>query len=92
MSGGRSDCGAEFTAIKSGWTIGLLCGDHRVLAAATDRVAVEQTVEARKNYLFTFYGDEFPACQHIVTVDSEGLVVAKAAPSKVTNKLRGSAP
>src|SRR5688500_15827662 len=43
MSGGRSDCGAEFTAIKCGWTIGFLCRDHRVLAASTDRVAVEQT-------------------------------------------------
>jgi hypothetical protein len=36
ISGGQSDCGAEVTAVKQGWTLGILCGDHRVLVAATD--------------------------------------------------------
>jgi hypothetical protein len=42
MAGAGNDCGAEFTAIKNGWTIVFLCGKHRVLAAATERFAAEQ--------------------------------------------------
>jgi hypothetical protein len=30
----QSDCGAQFTTIRTGWTLALLCGDHKVLAAA----------------------------------------------------------
>jgi hypothetical protein len=82
MSGQRSDCGAEFTAIKKGWTIGLLCGDHRVLAASTDRVAAEQAAEARRSFIATLYGADLPPCRHILTVDPEGFVIA--------NKVGGS--
>ena len=76
MSGQRSDCGAEFTAIKNGWTIGLLCGEHRVLAASTDRVAAEQAAKARRSYLATLYGADLPPCQHVLTVDPEGVALA----------------
>jgi hypothetical protein len=76
MSGQRSDCGAEFTAIKNGWTIGLLCGDHRALAASTDRVATEQAAEARRSYLATLYGADLPPCRRVLTVDPEGFVIA----------------
>jgi hypothetical protein len=30
----QSDCGAQFTTIRTGWTLALLCGDHKLLAAA----------------------------------------------------------
>lgn len=77
MSVNGSDCGAEFTAIKNGWTIGLLCGNHRVLAASADRVAAEQAADARRMYLASLYGGDLPPCRHILTVDPEGFVIAK---------------
>jgi len=77
MSGQSSDCGAEFTVIKNGWTIGLLCGDHRVLAASTDRVAAAQEAEARRRYLASLYGADLPPCRHVLTVDPEGFVTVK---------------
>src|ERR1700741_2630352 len=39
MSGGQSDCGAEVTAVRNGWTLGILCGDHRVLVAQPNLTA-----------------------------------------------------
>ena len=88
MSGQRSDCGAELTAIKSGWTIGFLCGAHRVLAASTERAAAEKAAEARKNYLASLYGTDLPLCRHIVTVDPEGFVVTKkVAPPEAASTL-----
>jgi hypothetical protein len=93
MSGQRSDCGAEFTAIKSGWTIGFLCGAHRVLAASTQRVAAEQAAEARTIYLAALYGTDLPPCRHIVTVDPEGFVVTKKVASPgVASTLRDAGP
>lgn len=80
MAGAVNDCGAEFTAIKSGWTIGFLCGEHRVLAAATDHFAAEQQAEDRKRYLATHYGTGFPPCRHIVTIDPDGFVVRTTGP------------
>src|SRR5262245_20267814 len=31
-----SDCGAELVAYKLGWSLAILCGEHRVLAAGAD--------------------------------------------------------
>ena len=48
MSGGQSDCGAEVTAVRQGWTLGILCGDHRVLVAATDLTTAIMDAQARQ--------------------------------------------
>ena len=93
MSGPRSgsDCGAVLRAIKCGWTIGILCGSHRVLAASTDLAAAEKAAEARKNYLASLYGTDLPLCRHIVTVDPEGFVVTKkVAPPEAASTLKGA--
>jgi hypothetical protein len=72
MSGGQSDCGAEVTAVRQGWTLGMLCGDHRVLVAATDLATAILDAEARQAYLRDLYGDRLPGCSRIVTVDPRG--------------------
>ena len=48
MSAGQSDCGAEVTAVRKGWTLGILCGDHRVLVAATDLTTAIMDAQARQ--------------------------------------------
>ena len=60
MSGGQSDCGAEVTAVRQGWTLGILCGDHRVLVAATDLTTAIMDAQARQMYLRDLYGDGLP--------------------------------
>src|SRR3954470_17709115 len=69
MSGGQSDCGAEVTAVRQGWTLGTLCGDHRVLVAATDLAAAILEAQARQMFLRDVYGDDLPSCSCVMWVD-----------------------
>jgi hypothetical protein len=71
-----SDCGAEFTAVRRGWTLGILCGDHRVLVAASDLATAEGKAQARESYLRTLYGEALPGCWRVMTVDPDGFVAA----------------
>ena len=45
MSGGASDCGAQITATRGGWTVDNLCGNHKVIATGDSLAAAE--IEAR---------------------------------------------
>ncbi len=80
MSGGRSDCGAEVTAVRNGWTLGILCGDHRVLVAETNLTAAILEAEARQMHLKDLYGDDMPSCSCIMWVDPQGLAAAPPKP------------
>jgi hypothetical protein len=75
----KSDCGAEFTAVRRGWTLGILCGDHRVLVAARELATAEREAQARESYLRTLYGESLPGCWRVMTVDPDGFVI-KARP------------
>jgi len=81
MSGGQSDCGAEVAAVKQGWTLGILCGDHRVLVAATDLTKAIMDAEARQIYLRGLYGDSLPSCSCVMWVDPEGFAATSRKPS-----------
>ena len=63
MSVGQSDCGAEVTAVRQGWTLGSLCGDHRVLVAATDLTTAIMDAQARQMFLRDLYGDSLPTAR-----------------------------
>ena len=76
MSDGQSDCGAEVVAVRRGWTLGILCGDHRVLVAETELAAAIRAAQVREFSLLELYGGSLPACQRVVTVDPEGFASA----------------
>jgi hypothetical protein len=80
MSAGQSDCGAEVTAVKSGWTLGILCGDHRILVAATDVMTAILDAQVREVYLRDLYGNGMPACSRVVWVDPQGFAEASRKP------------
>lgn len=69
MSNAQSDCGADVTAVKNGWTLGILCGDHRVLVAASDLTTAIMDAQARQMYLKELYGDAMPDCSCIMWAD-----------------------
>ena len=75
-SGGQSDCGAEVTAVRQGWTLGILCGDHRVLVAATDLTTAIMDAQARQMFLRDLYGDGLPACSCVMWVDPRGFAAS----------------
>jgi len=74
----QSDCGAQFTTIRTGWTLGLLCGEHKVLAAAQRLdeawLAVQFRIELKRAYL-----PELPPCRQIFKVSPAGEVIMPAA-------------
>jgi hypothetical protein len=76
ISGGQSDCGAEVTAVKQGWTLGILCGDHRVLVAEADLTTAIMEAQARQMYLRDLYGDGLPACACVMWVDPRGFAAS----------------
>jgi hypothetical protein len=84
MSGGQSDCGAEVTAVRQGWTLGILCGDHRVLVAATDLTTAIMDAQARQMFLRDLYGDGLPGCSCVVWVDPLGFAVSARKPRDAT--------
>lgn len=80
MSGGQSDCGAEVTAVRNGWTLGILCGDHRVLVAETNLTTAILEAQARQMYLKELYGAGMPNCSCITWVDPQGFAVTSRKP------------
>jgi hypothetical protein len=80
MSDGQSDCGAEVTAVRKGWTLGILCGDHRVLVAATDLTTAIMDAQARQTYLRDLYGESLPSCSCVMWVDPQGFAAAARKP------------
>jgi hypothetical protein len=80
MSDGQSDCGAEVTAVRQGWTLGSLCGDHRVLVAATDLTTAIMDAQARQMFLRDLYGDGLPGCSCVLWVDPRGFAASSRKP------------
>ena len=80
MSGEQSDCGAEVTAVRQGWTLGILCGDHRVLVAATELTTAIMDAQARQMVLRELYGDGLPSCSCVMWVDPRGFAASSRKP------------
>ena len=72
MTVDESDCGAELVAFRSGLGLALLCGDHRVIVTANDLEEADSAAFARLVVLRELHGADFPACQHLLRIDSNG--------------------
>src|ERR1700738_4001222 len=72
MTADESDCGAEFVAFRSGLALALMCGDHRVIVTAKDPEEADGSALDRLFALRALYGPDFPACQHLLRIQSTG--------------------
>jgi len=72
MTADESDCGAEFVAFRSGLALALMCGDHRVIVTANDADESDSSSLERLLALRGLYGADFPACRHLLRIDSYG--------------------
>jgi hypothetical protein len=75
MSGANIGCGAHFTTVQRGWSIGVRCGDQNIIVADrtlldAEHRAVEREIELRKSY-----APNMPPCVRVVTVDPNGIIV-----------------
>jgi hypothetical protein len=74
MSVPPSDCGAQFTTIRAGWTLALLCGEHKVLATGKQLDEAWLAVKFRID-LKRAYQPDLPPCREIFKVDPAGVVI-----------------
>src|SRR5262245_53461333 len=78
MSTGVNDCGAEFRAIRRGWTLAFLCGDHRILATGNSQQEAEASMRFRTE-LKRAYVHDMPLCKQVLAVDPDGVIVDSIA-------------
>jgi len=69
MTASKTDCGAEFRAVRGGWVLGLLCGDHKVLASGKRREDAEGDARIRIDIKRAYIPD-LPPCRTVLIVDS----------------------
>ena len=72
MSGLPIGCGAKFTAIRAGWSLGLRCGTDNILVAARTLADAERAALQRETELRERYVPGLPRCLRVVTVDPDG--------------------
>lgn len=75
MSGAELGCGAYFTSIRAGWSLGIRCGRENIIVTERDLVAAEQRALRRESELRTEYLRDLPDCVRVVTVDPSGRIV-----------------
>lgn len=78
MSAGESDCGAEFRAIRRGWTLAFLCGDHRILATGYSLREAEAAIRFRTELKRANVRD-MPPCKQVLAVNPAGAIIENSA-------------
>jgi len=76
MSQSEIGCGAYFTTIRAGWSLGFRCGRDNIVVAAKDLGEAEQAAAHRERELRQLYVPDMPPCLRVVMVDSAGAVIA----------------
>jgi hypothetical protein len=72
-------CGASYTTIRGGWSLGIRCGQENILVsektlAEAEQAAIDREVALRERYVF-----DMPPCVRVVSVDPTGAIVAPYA-------------
>ena len=76
MSGQEMGCGAYFTVIRAGWSLGIRCGDKNIIMAEPTLTDAERRARWREFELRKLHDPDMPPCVRLVTVDPTGMVVA----------------
>jgi hypothetical protein len=76
MSGKDMGCGAYFTVIRAGWSLGIRCGDKNIIMAEPTLTDAERRARWREFELRKLHDPDMPPCVRLVTVDPAGMIVA----------------
>ena len=75
MSSAKLGCGAHFTSVRAGWSLGIRCGRENIIVADRDFVEAGRQALRRESELRTEYVRDMPECIRVVTVDPNGRIV-----------------
>jgi hypothetical protein len=76
MSGAEVGCGAHFTTIRAGWSLGSRCGEKNIIVAELNLDDAELRASWREYELRQLHDPDMPPCVRVVTVDPNGDIVA----------------
>ena len=77
MSGERLGCGAVFTSVQAGWSLGIRCGQENILASDHALENAERMARERELELRYVHGAALGPCRRVVTVDPQGRIIAR---------------
>ena len=75
MSGTELGCGAYFTSIRAGWSLGICCGRENIVVGEKFLADAERRALRREAELRAHYAPNMPDCVRVVTVDPNGTIV-----------------
>jgi hypothetical protein len=81
-------CGASFTTVRGGWSLGLRCGEENILVSEKTLIEAEQSAIDREIALRRLRAPDMPPCVRVVSVDPLGAIVAPYAAELVRTVMR----
>ena len=75
-SGANLGCGAHFSTVRAGWSLGIRCGRENIIVAENALADAERSASRREVDLRTNYVPDMPPCTRVVTVDPSGRIIA----------------
>jgi hypothetical protein len=75
MSRSELGCGAQFTAIRGGWSLGIRCGTENIIVAARELADAERAAINREIDLKYRYAPDMPPCRRVLSVNPDGEIV-----------------
>ena len=79
-------CGALFTSIQAGWSLGIRCGRENIVVAEKTLAGAEQAATRREAELRQLYKPGIPACRRVVTVDPHGAIVVPQSADRMADR------
>ena len=70
-------CGAVFTSVQAGWSLGIRCGQENILASDHALENAERMARERELELRYVHGAALGPCRRVVTVDPRGRIIAR---------------
>ena len=80
-------CGAAFTSIQGGWSLGIRCGRENIIAAEKTLAGAEQAAMRREAELRRLYMPDMPSCRRVVTVDPNGAIIMPLSDARATGRI-----
>lgn len=81
-------CGASYTSIRGGWSLGIRCGQRNILVAEKTLVEAEQAAIDREVELRRLDVSDMAPCVRVVSVDPSGAITAPYAADLVRMVVR----
>ena len=80
-------CGAIFTSIQAGWSLGIRCGHENIVVAEKTLAGAEQAATRREAERRQLYVPDMLSCRRVVTVDSNGTIIVPHADGRATSEI-----